>query len=64
MLGGTQARQMIKCYNEELYAFWSGIIGIAIFAVPFLFIVFLAALCGIADKFIRLFNKFRTRKEK
>lgn len=53
---------MIKCYNEELYAFWSGVIGIAIFAVPFLLIVFLAALCGIADKFIKLFKKMRKEK--
>ena len=53
---------MFKAYNEELYAFWGGIIGIAIMAVPFFIICVIAAICGIADRIIKLFNKFRKEK--
>ena len=48
---------MIKCYNEEFYAFWSGIIGIAIFAVPFLLLIFLAVIISIVDGFSKLFKR-------
>lgn len=48
---------MINCYDEKIYAFWSGIIGIAIFAVPFLLLIFLAVIISIADGFRKLFKR-------